>query len=176
MRALSFSVAAAFLGAALALWSTGAALAADAAPAAGGRVRSPLEAVATEIRDLQAHLSNATFKLKQGVGGMGSSEEAFSPQSCCAINLQRFKTAGETIAREQRDLRRDLERAGNAEGIAKLEALAAASAGFEEGRRLLAAARDRDTASATLAGLLKQLHAIEAAHADLVACCAPPER
>jgi hypothetical protein len=146
--------------------------AAQAAPEAP----SPLEAMKPPLKELGAFLSNASFKLKHGVSGVGGGEGGFSIQDCCAINMERMRGALDSLGRERGDLQRDLERGRNAAGIQKLDAFAVALRTFEEGYRLLGAVKRPDHARSVLDGLVKSFNALDAAHRDLLACCAAPVR
>ena len=143
------------------------------APARGNSV----EAMKAPLKDLAAFLSNASFKLKKGVGGVGSpSGGGFSIQGCCAINMEKMRGALDVLARERSDLQREYERGRHSEGLAKLDELSLGLKTFEEGYRLLGTANRPDLAQAVLDGLIKSLHAIEAAQAELSRCCVPAER
>ena len=145
-------------------------------PASAEAPVSQVEAMQAPIKDLGTYLSNARFKLAHGVSGMGGQGGAgFSIKSCCSINVERMRTALDTLAKERTDLQRDYERARQSEGIAKLEPLSTSLRTFEEGYKILLAAKQPEEAMYVLDGLLKSLHAIEAAHKDLAACCAPAE-
>lgn len=136
----------------------------------------PVEAMKAPLKELGGFLSNASFKLKHGVGGVGSGEDGFSVQNCCAINMERMRGALDALGRERSDLQRDLERTGHTAGIAKLDAFSLALRTFEEGYRLLQAAKRPEHARSVFDGLVKSFNALDAAHRDLQACCAPPER
>ena len=138
--------------------------------------KGALAAMEAPIKELGTFLSNARFKLGHGVSGMGGSGGGFSIKDCCSINVDRMRTALDTMARERTDLLREYERARNGEGVAKLDPLSTSLKSFEEGYKLLLAAKQPDQAMSVLDGLLKSFHAMEAAHKDLVACCAPPEK
>jgi hypothetical protein len=145
-------------------------------PPAGGRVDA-VAAMKAPLKELGAFLSNGSFKLKQGVAGVGSRQgRAFSIQDCCSINMERMRAALDAIARERSDLQREYERTRHAEGIAKLDALSVSLKTFEEGYRLLLAAQRPHQAMAVFDGLLKSLQGMESAHSDLSLCCSPAER
>ncbi|HEX5045228.1 MAG TPA: hypothetical protein VFV75_20195 [Candidatus Polarisedimenticolaceae bacterium] len=139
---------------------------------------APLEAMKAPMKELGTFLSNARFKLARGVSGMGGAggSGGFSIKDCCAINVERMRGSLDTLAKDRTDLQRDYERARNAEGVAKLEPLATSMNTFEEGYKLLVAAKRPEDAMTILDGLLKSLNAMEAAHKDLAACCASAEK
>jgi hypothetical protein len=139
---------------------------------------APLEAMKAPMKELGTFLSNARFKLARGVSGMGGAggSGGFSIKDCCAINVERMRGSLDILAKDRTDLQRDYERARNAEGVARLEPLTTSLTTFEEGYKLLVAAKRPEDALAILDGLLKSLNAMEAAHKDLLACCAPAEK
>ena len=134
-----------------------------------------LEAMNASMKELGTFLSNARFKLRLGVSGMGGSggSGGFSIKGCCSINVDRMRGALDMLGKERADLLREYERARNAEAVAKLEPLTTSLNTFEEGYKLLLAAKKQEEAMSVMDGLLKSLNAMEAAHKDLVACCAP---
>ena len=137
-----------------------------------------LDSMKAPIKELGTFLSNARFKLQRGVAGMGGSGSGggFSIKDCCAINVERMRGALDTLGKERADLQRDYEKARNVDGVAKLEPLTTSLNTFEEGYKLLMAAKKPEEAMTILDGLLKSLNAMEAAHKELVACCAPAEK
>ena len=135
-----------------------------------------LEAMKAPLKELGSFLSNARFKLANGVGGVSGSEGGFSINGCCAINVARMRGALDVLGRERADLQREYERARNVDAVAKLEPFTAYLNTFEQGYKLLLDAKRPADAKSVLDGLLKSLNAMEAAHRDLVACCAPAEK
>jgi hypothetical protein len=137
-----------------------------------------LEGMKAPIKELGTYLSNARFKLARGVSGMGGSggSGGFSIKDCCTINVERMRGALDALGKGRAELQRDYERARNADGVAKLEPLTSSLNTFEEGYKLLVAAKNPEEAMTIMDGLLKSLNAMETAHKDLVACCAPAEK
>lgn len=137
-----------------------------------------LEAMKAPIKELSTFLSNARFKLSHGISGMGGSggSGGFSIKDCCSINVDRMRGALDTLGKERTDLQREYERARNAVGVDKLEPLTISLNTFEEGYKLLLAAKMPEEAMTIMDGLMKSLNAMEAAHKDLVTCCAPAEK
>ncbi|HET9300840.1 MAG TPA: hypothetical protein VFO11_12905 [Candidatus Polarisedimenticolaceae bacterium] len=134
------------------------------------------DAMKAPIGELGTYLSNARFKLQRGVAGMGGSGGGggYSIKDCCAINVERMRSALDTLAKERAELQRDYERSRNVEGVAKLEPLTTSLNAFEEGYKLLLAAKKPEEAMTILDGLLKSHNAMTAAHKDLVAATTAP--
>lgn len=133
-----------------------------------------LEAMKAPMKELGTFLSNARFKLSHGISGMGGSGGGgFSMKGCCSVNLDRMRSALDVLGKERADLQREYERARHVDGLAKLEPLTTSLTTFEQGYKLLVATTRPDEAMAILDGLLKSVHAMEAAHKDLVTCCTP---
>ena len=62
--------------------------------------------------------------------------------------VERMRSALDTLAKERTDLQREYERARHAEGVAKLEPLSTSLKSFEEGHKLLLAAKQPVQANA----------------------------
>ena len=134
---------------------------------------SAVQAMKAPIKELGTFLGNAKFKLTRGVSGMGSPGGGFSIRGCCSINVERMRTALDTLAKERTDLQRDFERARNEDAVVKLDPLSTSLKTFEEGYKLLLTSKNPEEAVFIMDGLLKSLHAMEAAHGELAACCDP---
>jgi hypothetical protein len=139
-----------------------------------------IEGMQAPIKELQTFLSNARFKLLHGVSGMGApgsgASAGYSIRDCCAINVDRMRSALDTLGKSRAELEREFERARNVDGAAKLQPFTTSLSTFEEGYKLLLAAKRPEEAMSVMDGLLKSLNAMETAHKDLLACCAPAEK
>lgn len=136
------------------------------------------EAMKAPMKELASFLSNARFKLERGVSGMSGSggSGGFSIKDCCAINVERMRASLDTLGKQRVELERGYERARNVDAAAKLQPLTSSLSTFEEGYKLLVSSKRPDEAMAILDGLLKSMNAMEAAHKDLLACCASAEK
>ena len=137
-----------------------------------------LEAMKAPIKELGSFLSNARFKLARGVSGMSGAggSGGFSIKDCCAVNVERMRTSLDTLVKERAELERTYERERNVDAATKLQPLTSSLSSFEEGYKLLVSAKQPEEAMAILDGLLKSMNAMEAAHKDLLACCASAEK